>query len=287
MINMPGGEEDADRVMRMQRSKYGLGDRRTIDQLIQFSGIDLHNAKFPLDGQNRCGNIRWVPFIEHPGGVNHVPRFDMQTEEPLDLPYDKTSVWYDPRLDAHHTAVSGNSDVGGLDRLDGKAALEGEEDKGNREEGDVNGIDVQFGRDNKTLDIHKNPDRHYKILEKAINAEEEEVAKAAKPILSNAEAHGIGDLKNAQGRDAAASDKKAATARRVGKEHKWPALRRRPDISVVKGAMTTPKHGVEFLPLPVQIAVLLLVLGLAIAIFMTAGTGQFNQHKRNRKERTV
>ena len=48
-----------------------------------------------IDGKNRCGNIQWVPFTEHPEGVNYIPKFDDETEDPLD-PYLPGSIWYSP-----------------------------------------------------------------------------------------------------------------------------------------------------------------------------------------------
>lgn len=91
MIDVPGGVKDSGRALKLKQSKYGLGDRRTIDQLIEFSGIDLRNKK-PNDGRNRCGNIQWVPFEEHPKGVNYIPSFD-ENEQPLDKP-DASSAWF-------------------------------------------------------------------------------------------------------------------------------------------------------------------------------------------------
>lgn len=99
MLDMPRGESDPDVALRMKKSKFGLGDRRSLDQLIQFSGIDLRHERVSIDGKNRCGNIQWVPFKEHPKGVNYIPRFDAETEDPLDLPFDSTSVWYDPNAE--------------------------------------------------------------------------------------------------------------------------------------------------------------------------------------------
>ena len=99
MLDIPGGEIDEQKALQLKRSKYGLGDRRNLDQLIEFSGVDLRHKKATIDGKNRCGNLQWVPFIEHPKGVNFIPSFDDTTEEPLDLPYDKSSVWYDPHID--------------------------------------------------------------------------------------------------------------------------------------------------------------------------------------------
>lgn len=91
IIDLPGGMTDEVAVRRLKRSKYGLGDRRTLDQLIEFSGVDLRNRRKTVDGKNRCGNVRWVPFEEHPLGVDYIPKFD-ENEDPLDKP-DPTSVW--------------------------------------------------------------------------------------------------------------------------------------------------------------------------------------------------
>jgi hypothetical protein len=93
MLGMKRGEPDANVALRMQQSKYGLGDRRSLSQLTQFSGIDLVNEKPSIDGKNRCGNIQWVPFKEHPKGVNYIPRFEEDTEDPLDA-FEETSVWF-------------------------------------------------------------------------------------------------------------------------------------------------------------------------------------------------
>jgi len=96
VIDVPGGFSDRDEVIKLKKSKYGLGDRRSLDELIQFSGIDLRNRKVTIDGKNRCGNLRWVDFEEHPQGVNYIPKFDGD-ENPLDEP-DESSVWYNKAL---------------------------------------------------------------------------------------------------------------------------------------------------------------------------------------------
>lgn len=93
MLGMKRGESDPAVALRIQQSKYGLGDRRSLSQLIQFSGVDLVNEKPSIDGKNRCGNLQWVPFMESPKGVNYIPNFDEDTEDPLD-PLEETSVWF-------------------------------------------------------------------------------------------------------------------------------------------------------------------------------------------------
>lgn len=97
MLDIPGGEVDIQKALIMRKSKYGLGDRRTLDQLIQFSGVDLRHKRNTIDGMNRCGNLQWVPFVEHPQGPNFIPQFD-DNEMPLNM-YDVSSVWFDPSID--------------------------------------------------------------------------------------------------------------------------------------------------------------------------------------------
>jgi hypothetical protein len=77
---------------RVRRSKYGLGDRRSFAQLMEFSGVDpIHKATL----RDRCGNIEYVPFKEHPLGPDYIPRFDEVTYAPLDEP-DEGSIYYQP-----------------------------------------------------------------------------------------------------------------------------------------------------------------------------------------------
>jgi hypothetical protein len=78
----------------LRQSKYGFGDRRSLDQLIDFTGIDLRHAKPSIDGNNRCGNLQWVPFVEHGNGVNYIPPYDAD-ENPID-DYDEGSIWEQP-----------------------------------------------------------------------------------------------------------------------------------------------------------------------------------------------
>ena len=92
VLDIPGGETNEEKALKLKRSKFGLGDRRSLDQLIHFSGIDLRHKKPTIDGKNRCGNLQFVPFTENPKGVNYIPQFDAD-ENPLDLPYEKSSVW--------------------------------------------------------------------------------------------------------------------------------------------------------------------------------------------------
>jgi len=80
----------------VQQTKYGLGDRRSLDQAIAFSGVDLKSRKMLA---NRCGNIDWVPYTPHPYGPAYVQTYDHETEVFSDY-RDKGSLFYDPSVPA-------------------------------------------------------------------------------------------------------------------------------------------------------------------------------------------
>jgi hypothetical protein len=56
--------QDENLFHRIAATKYGHGDRRTLEQAIEFSGFDPIQKKMV---KNRCGNIKWVPFDEADG----------------------------------------------------------------------------------------------------------------------------------------------------------------------------------------------------------------------------
>lgn len=87
---LPDGYSDPAKIIALRRSKYGLGDRRSPEQAIRFSGFALNNRTML---GNRCGNLDHVPFTEHPLGPDYIPRFDPATFEPLDEP-DIGSIYY-------------------------------------------------------------------------------------------------------------------------------------------------------------------------------------------------
>eukprot|EP00472_Partenskyella_glossopodia_P003541 CAMPEP_0197515742 /NCGR_PEP_ID=MMETSP1318-20131121/778_1 /TAXON_ID=552666 /ORGANISM="Partenskyella glossopodia, Strain RCC365" /LENGTH=544 /DNA_ID=CAMNT_0043064195 /DNA_START=382 /DNA_END=2016 /DNA_ORIENTATION=- len=56
---------------------YGLGTERTIDQYVEFSGIDPRTSKNL--GLNKCGKLKFVPFEENPGKVRtSMPDYPMK-----------------------------------------------------------------------------------------------------------------------------------------------------------------------------------------------------------------
>jgi hypothetical protein len=62
LLGMPDGEKEAQGVSLLTR--YGLGTKRTLDQLIEFTGIDTRNKKVFGD---RCKSLEWVPFTPDAG----------------------------------------------------------------------------------------------------------------------------------------------------------------------------------------------------------------------------
>lgn len=54
-------EEECKEIKQMRASRFGLGTKRTLEQAIEFSGINLRERKMV---KNKCGNLKWVPFEE-------------------------------------------------------------------------------------------------------------------------------------------------------------------------------------------------------------------------------
>ncbi|KAG7341489.1 glycosyltransferase GlcNAc [Nitzschia inconspicua] len=54
----------------IRNSRYGLGTKRTLEQAIEFTGINLREMKMET---NKCGNLEWVPFEEsHNYGIDEL-----------------------------------------------------------------------------------------------------------------------------------------------------------------------------------------------------------------------
>jgi hypothetical protein len=82
-------------VLAVQQSRFGLGDRRSLSQAIEFSGIDTRQRKMV---GNKCGNLELVPFVEHPWGAAYVPAYDPASEAFADV-RDPGSIYFN-RSDA-------------------------------------------------------------------------------------------------------------------------------------------------------------------------------------------
>lgn len=228
--------------------------------------------------------MRWISFAEHPKGVNYVPRFD-EKEDPLDLPYDKTSVWYDPNVDAHGGLVQRKEAAANAD-ADAGAAGEAVVEEDAEDSGDLEPI---RGRDHETHDVHENLDQHHEELRRAIKEAEEKEEAEARPVISGAEAHA-----NAVGSGQRAEDDERARAAAVNEGFAGGALR---GGSLFAGAArkliehrpVVREHGFSQLPLPVKAAAVGLVVGLIVAIALTTGTGRgalrsrYGRHRRRSK----
>ena len=51
-------EEQAE-IDMVRSSRYGVGNKRSLAQAAEFTGIDLQHKKMV---KNKCGNLKWVPF---------------------------------------------------------------------------------------------------------------------------------------------------------------------------------------------------------------------------------
>ncbi|CAM9164113.1 unnamed protein product [Chrysoparadoxa australica] len=63
LLEMPGKGTKKE-IKDIQSSPWGLGDKRSLDQLMEFSAIDLRKKEFTGPIGHRCGGIEWVPFKE-------------------------------------------------------------------------------------------------------------------------------------------------------------------------------------------------------------------------------
>ena len=56
-------EQEEAEIEQIRKSRYGIGNKRTLEQASKFSGIDLAGKKMV---ENKCGNLKWVPFAKSP-----------------------------------------------------------------------------------------------------------------------------------------------------------------------------------------------------------------------------
>jgi len=53
--------EQKKEIIDIRSGRYGIGKRRTLEQAMAFSGIDLRHKRMTA---NKCGNLLWVPYDE-------------------------------------------------------------------------------------------------------------------------------------------------------------------------------------------------------------------------------
>ena len=62
--------ESQEELDRIRNGRFGLGTKRTLEQAIEFSGINLRERKMV---KNKCGNLEWVPYKESSGyGIQEI-----------------------------------------------------------------------------------------------------------------------------------------------------------------------------------------------------------------------
>lgn len=54
-------QKEAEEVEKIRFSRFGLGTKRNLEQVHQFTGINLLEEKMQ---ENKCGNLNWIPFQE-------------------------------------------------------------------------------------------------------------------------------------------------------------------------------------------------------------------------------
>ncbi|CAM9364997.1 unnamed protein product [Choristocarpus tenellus] len=101
LLEMPGGDKSGPAVEEMQRGPWGLGNKRSLDQFIRFTGVNLRQKSHLGVTGDRCGSgVEWEPFemgLSPPESEDNTgvgPYWDKVmatlTEAGLD-------VWWDPR----------------------------------------------------------------------------------------------------------------------------------------------------------------------------------------------
>ena len=94
----------------LQLNKYGLGDRRTLDEAIAFSGVNLKERRITA---NRCASIDFVPYTPHPLGPAYIPKYDAETGVFVDV-RDEGSIYYPGRMGTERLPekLTANTDAG-------------------------------------------------------------------------------------------------------------------------------------------------------------------------------
>jgi hypothetical protein len=309
MLDIPGGEVDTQKAIQMRKSKYGLGDRRTLDQLIQFSGVDLRHKRNTIDGMNRCGNLQWVPFVEHPQGPNFIPKFD-DNEMPLDI-YDSSSVWYDP-----NNIDGSKSDLTLALEAEERKQLIVNEQEDNRqrvrmEEEEANMVHEQqklvakelaggmkLHNDHKTLaQLMKNEEGNggndgdgggekKKNIRESFNGDGR--GSDHREVISNAaKAAQLGDkivrghLRVFPVEDIAEHDRFVPPTLGEGIPRGRFSMVFQPYGKRVREGSRVGRHGVEYLPVQVKLAVFVMILGMCVALI--AGGGEKRKKRRANK----
>lgn len=152
LLSAPGGMTDQVAAEAVRRSRYGLGDRRSLDQYIAFSGVDTKNRKIL---GNRCGNLEYVPFKQHPFGADYVPKYDSTSEELLDA-RDPGSIYFSSEGQSAWEEHSAQHDAEMAKLRDEKKGFL----KGSRLSASEAAISASIAAFGSTVKISHSPDTH-------------------------------------------------------------------------------------------------------------------------------
>jgi hypothetical protein len=230
--------------------------------------------------------------------VNYIPKFDDE-ENPLDLPYDKTSVWYDPLVDGSGGNLVSRPEANGK----GKGAEEGNGSTPEKEQRRIEQEMAAHAAHKKEAEKLASSSLHedHKALAVAMEKADENIAAAAAAAGGGGGVHNSQLLESGQHREvisnAAMVALKADQMLKDGAGRIFPPLLRGKKLSsfgvggggIPKGRFFLPhvsetnKHGVEHLPVQVKLAVLVMVLGICVAIIASGGEKRKVRIKSNKR----
>jgi hypothetical protein len=195
-------------------------------------------------------------------GVNHIPAFNPTTEDPLDLPYDPSSIWFTgskafemPKVKEEEIKRMLPEKPNEFDPLNRRNI--------DREQRELHDRDIpKIGELGLPADMNLS---HAKVLHQLEEIKKRTIEKA-EPVLSNAEAVYAVKKERKQGA--------------VFLRHKIPLLSYSQDFLVNHAQSNPEDQGMWFLPYPIQVSVVFLLCGLVVSIMLSAKVGR----KKNRND---
>lgn len=196
-------------------------------------------------------------------GVNHIPAFDPTTEDPLELPYDPTSIWHmgpTPKVNLEERKKILPGRPNDVDKLNHRNIIRDQKEHRDRVMPRDGKIDLPAG-----LDLAQ---KHAQLLQQLEQNKKKPIEKE-EVKLSNAEA--------------VYAAKKERKGGAVFLRHKLPLLSYSQDFLVNHARSNPEDQGMSFLPYPIQVSVIFLVCGLVVSILFSAKVGRKkynNNHHR-------
>ena len=119
ILQIPGGESDANDQANL--GLYGLGRRRSLEQLSEFVNIDLKNGRGNVGPHIKCSGHEWVPYdasispqenlFANPDNLDPQPEYPLRTKLQYYQQVEQAMPLYDNGLVAGDTARSSASGV--------------------------------------------------------------------------------------------------------------------------------------------------------------------------------